>query len=141
MQETLAFGIFHKDATSFNHDLCAWRDKFPHANANDTFMGSGCTFQDTPRLHQRGPFCATSCMTQSNTNANANSSPAVSYCLHAFMYVHDQSRFLNIFLISLQSNKTLGSTPSSVSSRSIHFATLLFCLGYFVFIRLKRSPD
>ena len=68
-----------KDATSFNHDLCVWRHKFPYANANDTFMGSGCTYQDTPRLHQRGPFCASSCMTQSNTNANANSSPAVSF--------------------------------------------------------------
>jgi len=52
-----------KGATSFNQDLCAWQDSFPY-NTADTFaifLGSGCTYQDTPQEDQNGPFCASDC--------------------------------------------------------------------------------
>jgi len=48
-------------ATSFNQNLCAWRDNFPYDNANEIFSSTGCTYQDTPQLENRGPFCASSC--------------------------------------------------------------------------------
>ena len=51
-------------ATSFNQELCAWGDRFPYSSTSviyNIFKGSGCTFQDTPQLEQRGPFCASSC--------------------------------------------------------------------------------
>jgi len=50
------------DATSFNQDLCAWRDSFPYSVFNDNvFADSGCTYQDTPNEVQKGPFCASTC--------------------------------------------------------------------------------
>ena len=49
------------EAESFNHNLCAWSDIFPYTNATDIFLGSGCAFEDTPKIDQRGPFCASSC--------------------------------------------------------------------------------
>ena len=51
------------DNEAFNQDLCAWGDKFPYDNATDIFAYSGCTYQDTPQLDQRGPFCASNCTT------------------------------------------------------------------------------
>ena len=50
-------------ATSFNQDLCAWRNNFFYSNADNIFANSGCTYQDTPQLDQRGPFCASNCTT------------------------------------------------------------------------------
>ena len=59
-------------AASFNQDLCAWRDNFPYGQAGIIFIGSNCTFQDTPQLGQQGPFCASSC-TKSPTSAACQS--------------------------------------------------------------------
>lgn len=46
--------------TSFNQNLCAWKDTLPYNNAIEIFGGSGCTFKDNP-IEQQGPFCAFSC--------------------------------------------------------------------------------
>jgi surface protein len=54
------YDMFYK-ASSFNQNLCAWRDNFPYTNAADIFTSSGCTFQATPQIEQKGPFCASSC--------------------------------------------------------------------------------
>ena len=56
------------DATSFNQNLCAWGDKFSYDSADDIFLKSGCTFQDTPREDTKGPFCASDCGGSSNNN-------------------------------------------------------------------------
>jgi len=56
------------DATAFNQNLCAWGDKFPYGSADDIFLKSGCTFQDTPREDTKGPFCASDCGGSSNNN-------------------------------------------------------------------------
>ena len=48
-------------ATSFNQDLCAWVNDFPYGEADDIFDGSGCTFQVTPQIDHRGPFCDSDC--------------------------------------------------------------------------------
>ena len=48
-------------ATAFSQDLCAWQDSFSYTNADDIFTNSGCTYQDTPREAQEGPFCASDC--------------------------------------------------------------------------------
>jgi len=53
-------GMF-KGATSFSQDLCSWRDSFPYTTAHEIFLGSNCTYQDTPQESRRGPFCASSC--------------------------------------------------------------------------------
>jgi len=57
---TYMWGMFHS-AASFNKDLCSWRDNFPYTNADDIFLNSGCTFQDTPNEAQKGAFCASDC--------------------------------------------------------------------------------
>eukprot|EP00984_Skeletonema_dohrnii_P014476 scaffold6088_cov140-Skeletonema_dohrnii-CCMP3373.AAC.14 len=49
-------------ASSFNQDLCVWKDNFPHSWATSIFEGSGCTFQDSPRIEQGGHFCASQCI-------------------------------------------------------------------------------
>ena len=54
-------GYMFSGASSYNQDLCAWRDSFPYTNATDTFLHSGCTYQDTPIETQQGPFCASDC--------------------------------------------------------------------------------
>ena len=59
-------------ANSFNQDLCSWGDDFPYTAARHIFYGSGCTFQDTPQLDQRGPFCASLC---GGTNVSVSSFP------------------------------------------------------------------
>jgi len=51
--------MFYK-ASSYNQDLCAWADSFPYSSAPNIFADSGCTFEGTPQLDQRGPFCASS---------------------------------------------------------------------------------
>ena len=52
-------------ASSFNQNLCAWRDSFPYgfASSNDIFANLGCTFQNRPWLSNNndGPFCASDC--------------------------------------------------------------------------------
>ena len=48
-------------ASSFNQDLCAWRDAFPYDNAVGIFQNSGCTFTSAPQVNQKGPFCASEC--------------------------------------------------------------------------------
>jgi len=48
-------------ATSFNQDLCTWRDSFPYTKAGNIFFDSNCTYQDTPNATQKGPFCASDC--------------------------------------------------------------------------------
>jgi len=50
-----------KGASSFNQDLCAWRDSFPYTAETYIFFNSGCKYQDTPQEAQKGPFCASDC--------------------------------------------------------------------------------
>ena len=81
--DTLLMDRMFYDNEAFNQDLCAWGDKFPYVNADgniasDIFAESGCTFQDTPHLDKRGPFCACDRVTQC-----APQPTPVSYC-----YVH-----------------------------------------------------
>ena len=59
------------NATSFNHNLCTWRDHFPYGRAFKAFQYTNCTFKDDPELEQRGPFCASSCMAYSPTSKPA----------------------------------------------------------------------
>jgi hypothetical protein len=47
-----------KDASSFNQNLCAWKDNFPYDGATDIFVNSGCTFKGNPVSATQGPFCA-----------------------------------------------------------------------------------
>jgi len=50
-------------ATSFRRDLCSWRDSFPYtADTDDIFLDSSCTYQDSPKKAQKGPFCASDCI-------------------------------------------------------------------------------
>jgi len=48
-------------ATSFDKGLCSWQDNFPYTQADNIFLDSGCTYQDTPTQTQKGPFCASAC--------------------------------------------------------------------------------
>jgi surface protein len=57
-----------KGATSFNQNLCAWQDNFPYSSASDIFVDSGCAYKDTPSNEYQGPFCASSCNTESLTD-------------------------------------------------------------------------
>jgi len=50
-------------ANAFNQDLCAWADIFPYSSSSNIFTNSGCAFDGTPQLDQRGPFCASSSYT------------------------------------------------------------------------------
>jgi surface protein len=45
--------------------LCAWKDNFPHSNAYNIFLDSGCTLRCSPQIEQRGPFCASDCTNDS----------------------------------------------------------------------------
>jgi len=54
-------GSMFEGAASFNQDLCRWQDTFPYNEVVDIFLGSGCTYQDTPTQAQKGPFCASNC--------------------------------------------------------------------------------
>jgi surface protein len=56
---TMSFMFY--GTSSFNQNLCAWKDNFPYTSAYDIFWGSGCTFNNTPRIEQQGPFCASDC--------------------------------------------------------------------------------
>lgn len=53
-------GLF-TGASSFNQNLCAWRDNFPYDQAIEIFSDSGCAYQDKPTEAQKGPFCASNC--------------------------------------------------------------------------------
>merc|ERR1712194_749398 len=69
--------MFHK-ASSFNQSLCAWEDRFPYIEANDIFVGSGCVFQETPRANERGPFCASKCLSsQPSMNPTSSGAPSL----------------------------------------------------------------
>ncbi|KAL7537567.1 hypothetical protein ACHAWF_005810 [Thalassiosira exigua] len=48
-------------ASSFNQDLCTWAEKFPYGQAYEIFVGTNCTYQDTPQLGPKAPFCASLC--------------------------------------------------------------------------------
>ena len=51
-------------ASTFNQDLCRWgqHQSFPYGGGStNMFMYSGCTFQDTPDLASKGPFCLSIC--------------------------------------------------------------------------------
>jgi len=58
----MEYGMFH-GAAAFNQNLCAWREVFPYDVAKNTFKGTACAFRSTPRLNERGPFCASDCLT------------------------------------------------------------------------------
>lgn len=50
-------------ATAFNQDLCPWQDSFAYNSmVDDIFTSSGCSFQDTPRFDEQGPFCGSECV-------------------------------------------------------------------------------
>ena len=67
-------------ATSFNQNLCAWGDKCQYDDAFDIFVNSGCTYWSTPKVDQKGPFCASDCIGDTPTPAIAlQSSVAVYY--------------------------------------------------------------
>ena len=53
--------VMFRNASSFNKDLCSWQDSFPYIQADDIFLFSNCTYQDTPNATQKGPFCASDC--------------------------------------------------------------------------------
>jgi hypothetical protein len=52
-------------ASSFNQNLCAWRDKFPYGfdTSEAIFDDTACTYTDRPRQSNEfgGPFCASDC--------------------------------------------------------------------------------
>jgi hypothetical protein len=52
-------------ASSFNQNLCAWKDKFPYGfeTSEAIFDDTACTYTDRPRQSNEfgGPFCASDC--------------------------------------------------------------------------------
>ena len=52
-------------ASSFNQNLCAWKDKFPYGfeTSEAIFDDTACTYTDRPRRSNEfgGPFCASDC--------------------------------------------------------------------------------
>ena len=58
------FSLMFSGASAFNQNLCAWRDTFPYESGTYTniFAGSGCTNQVIPTSAQKGPFCASTCV-------------------------------------------------------------------------------
>ena len=56
------FEIMFTDASSFNQDLCEWSTIFNYTKTEDMFLGSDCTFQESPVEVDGGPFCASDCM-------------------------------------------------------------------------------
>lgn len=60
-------GSMFKGAESFNQNLCSWADNFPYRKAHNIFAGSGCSYDDTPKLDHHGPFCASKCDTTTTT--------------------------------------------------------------------------
>ena len=52
-------------ASSFNQNLCAWRDRFPYGfdTSEAIFDDTACTYTDRPRKRNEfgGPFCASDC--------------------------------------------------------------------------------
>ena len=38
-----------QNATSFNQNLCSWKERFPYDDAVDIFEGSACTNTTTPQ--------------------------------------------------------------------------------------------
>jgi len=52
-------------ASEFNQDLCLWGkiQTFPYDNANNMFSLSGCNNTGDPQEANKGPFCASQCVT------------------------------------------------------------------------------
>ena len=52
-------------ATSFNQNLCAWKEKFPYGfeSSTEIFDNTACTYDARPRQSNEfgGPFCASDC--------------------------------------------------------------------------------
>jgi len=68
--------IMFKEASSFNQNLCAWKDNFPYSNANEIFADSGCAYTSNPSSVTKGPFCASDCTNPSpNPSYQPSSSP------------------------------------------------------------------
>jgi len=65
-------------ASSFNQNLYSWRDSFPYTNADDIFLDSGCTYQDTPNESQNGPFCASDCESSPSMSPSSSIAPTTS---------------------------------------------------------------
>lgn len=64
-------------ASSFNQNLCAWRDKFPYGfrTSEAIFDDTACTYTDRPRKRNEfgGPFCASDCSpTESPTQLSSS---------------------------------------------------------------------
>ena len=59
-------------ASSFNQDLCPWGNitTFPFRKVNYMFIGSGCTYQDSPSMIENGPFYASVSQLYSNMSLN-----------------------------------------------------------------------
>lgn len=76
--ETRTNSMFFR-ASSFNQDLCAWGDSFAYDSSNSIFLQSGCTYQESPRENDRGPFCGSKCgELQPSTEPSISQSPSVS---------------------------------------------------------------
>eukprot|EP00577_Skeletonema_sp_RCC1716_P026256 CAMPEP_0113415798 /NCGR_PEP_ID=MMETSP0013_2-20120614/24771_1 /TAXON_ID=2843 ORGANISM="Skeletonema costatum, Strain 1716" /NCGR_SAMPLE_ID=MMETSP0013_2 /ASSEMBLY_ACC=CAM_ASM_000158 /LENGTH=157 /DNA_ID=CAMNT_0000302803 /DNA_START=1 /DNA_END=474 /DNA_ORIENTATION=+ /assembly_acc=CAM_ASM_000158 len=61
------------EASSFNQNLCSWKDNFPYDNADVIFSCSGCTYQGEPQVEQQGPFCDSSCTNNGSTSTTSTS--------------------------------------------------------------------
>jgi hypothetical protein len=76
--ETRTNSMFFR-ASSFNQDLCQWGDSFAYDSSNSIFLQSGCTYQESPRQSDRGPFCGSKCgELQPSTEPSISQSPSVS---------------------------------------------------------------
>jgi hypothetical protein len=51
-------------AYSFNQNLCTWGKipTFPYDTVDVMFSGSGCTYKSSPIRTNKGPFCASDCI-------------------------------------------------------------------------------
>ena len=62
-------------ATSFNQNLCAWKEKFPYGfeSSTEIFDNTACTYDARPRLRNEfgGPFCASDCSPTANKKNEA----------------------------------------------------------------------
>ena len=125
--------------SNFDQDLCSWGDKFPYNNAKNIFANSGCTYQDTPQLDQRGPFCASDCTapnlfakdtpsptTMSPTsNSTINSLSTVSWCAANLITFSFHLIPLNPFLIhSLSQPNCQVKSPKTLLLLQLYLQTI-----------------
>jgi len=86
-------------AWSFNQDLCSWQDNFPYTEAADIFTYSGCTYKDTPKETQQGPFCASDCQSPQVVSCGVSS--------YYFVQVDNPFLFTDAISFSVSSSQLL----------------------------------